>query len=704
MSDSDSDSDSDSNSEPRSNRLAGETSPYLLQHARNPVDWYPWGPEALERARREDKPIFLSIGYSACHWCHVMERECFEEPSIAALMNALYVNIKVDREERPDIDEIYMKAVVAMTGSGGWPMSVFLTPDLRPFFGATYLPPVRKYDRPSFPDVLVGLAGAYAQDRAKVVEQAQQLTAVVSEEARTDLRGALLPDLLERAGKSLLGSWDRTWGGFGGAPKFPHSGELRALLRLHTRESDVAGAGDELQRTEALACATHTLERMARGGLYDQLGGGFHRYSTDAEFRIPHFEKMLYDNALLVVAYLDAHLVTRRDDFARIARESCDWALREMRTQEGAFASAQDADSEGEEGRFFVWTPDELEDLLGRERGRRAVAYFDVTPQGNFENGQSALWRPRDAQVVADELGLSVDALEQEMVEVRRLLLAAREQRVHPMTDDKVLVSWNGLMISALALAYQVLDEPRYLDAARAAARYLLDGLRAPDGGLFATARAGRAHLDACLDDYAFLIQALLDLYESDFDLSWLRSARALSERVQTRFRDHELGGYFTTGEGHEALITRVKSVHDGALPAGSGVQMLNLFRLGELSGDSALAQQAEEVAGSLAALANRQPRAFAHLLLALDFAAREPRQVVISGALDDAATQALLRALRTTFRPQRVVAFAGADADANASELPLLAGRAPDARGALAYVCRQQTCLMPTHSPADLS
>jgi len=696
-------SERDGNSEPRSNRLAGETSPYLLQHARNPVDWYPWGPEALARARSEDKPIFLSIGYSACHWCHVMERECFEEASIAALMNALYVNIKVDREERPDIDEIYMKAVVAMTGSGGWPMSVFLTPDLRPFFGATYLPPVRKYDRPSFPDVLVGLAEAYAQDRAKVVDQAQQLTAFVSEEARADLRGALLPDLLERAGKSLLRSWDRTWGGFGGAPKFPHSGELRALLRLHARGQG-AGGSPEGEHDQALACATHTLERMARGGLYDQLGGGFHRYSTDVEFRIPHFEKMLYDNALLVVAYLEAHLVTRREDFARIARESCDWALREMRTPEGAFASAQDADSEGEEGRFFVWTPDELEDLLGRERGRRAAAYFDVTPQGNFENGQSALWRPRDVQTVADELGLSVDALEREMAEVKKVLLAAREQRVHPMTDDKVLVSWNGLMISALALAYQVLDEPRYLDAARDAARYLLDGLRTPDGGLFATARGGRAHHDACLDDYAFLVQALLDLYESDFDLRWLREARVLGERVQARFRDTELGGYFTTGEGHEALITRVKSVHDGALPAGSAVQMLNLLRLGELSGDSAHAQEADEIAGSLAALANRQPRAFAHLLLALDFAAREPRQVVISGALDDAAAQALLRALRTTFRPQRVVAFAGSDAESHAAELPLLAGRAPDARGALAYVCRQQTCLMPTQSPADLS
>ena len=680
--------------EARTNRLAGETSPYLLQHARNPVDWYPWGAEALERARVEDKPIFLSIGYSACHWCHVMERECFEEPTIAALMNALYVNIKVDREERPDIDEIYMKAVVAMTGAGGWPMSVFLTPDLRPFFGATYLPPVRKYNRPSFPDVLVGLAETYAQDRARVVEQAQKLTEVVSEEARTDLRGALAPDLLARAASTLITSWDRTWGGFGGAPKFPHSGDLRALLRWHARGG----------QPEALACVEHTLERMARGGIYDQLGGGFHRYSTDAQFKIPHFEKMLYDNALLVVAYLEAHLVTGRADFAAVARASCDWALREMRTAEGAFASAQDADSEGEEGRFFVWTPDELEDLLGRERGRQVASCYDVTPEGNFENGHSALWRPRDASVVAGELGLSIEALDDVLREARGVLLRAREQRVRPLTDDKVLVSWNGLMISALACAYQVLEQPRFLDAARDAADYLLDGLRAPDGGLFATARGGRAHLNAGLDDYAFLTQALLDLYECDFDLHWLREARALSERIETRFRDGELGGYFTTGEGHEALITRVKSVHDGALPAGSGVQMLNLLRLAELGGDDALAERAHDVAASLAALANRQPRAFAHLLLALDFAEREPRQVVISGELDDPATRALLRAVRTTFRPQRVVALAGRDAAAHERELPLLNGRALDQRGALAYVCRRQTCLAPTQSPADLS
>ena len=681
-----------------SNRLAGETSPYLLQHAHNPVDWYPWGSEALERAKREDKPIFLSIGYSACHWCHVMERECFEQPAIAALMNALYVNIKVDREERPDVDEIYMKAVVAMNGGGGWPMSVFLTPDLRPFFGATYLPPVRKYNRPSFPDVLVGLAEAYKDDRDKVVEQAAQLAAIVAEESRADLRGDLLPDAIERAGKTLIASWDRDWGGFGAAPKFPHSGDLRVLLRLHGR------SGDLTAREDALACVTHTLERMARGGIYDQLGGGFHRYSTDQQFRIPHFEKMLYDNALLVVAYLDAHLVTGRADFARTAAETCDWALREMVTAQGAFASAQDADSEGEEGRFFVWSPDQLEDVLGRELGRKAAAYFDVTPEGNFENGQSALWLPRSDDVVAAELGLSVDALHAAMAQVRVQLLAARSQRVRPMTDDKVLVSWNGLMLSALAYAHQVLDDARYLAAARSAAGYLLDAMRKPDGALFATARNGRVHLDACLDDYAFLAQGLLDLYESDFDPRWLRAARELCAYLDAHFWDDELGGYFTTGDGHEALITRVKSVHDGALPAGSAVQALNLLRLAELTGRSELQERALEIARSLAALVNRQPRAFAHLLLALDFAHGDPRQVVISGALDDPATHTLLRALRGTWKPQRVVALANEGSRAALADLPLIEGKMPDARGALAYVCRHQTCLEPTQSPSDLA
>jgi uncharacterized protein YyaL (SSP411 family) len=669
------------------NRLAQETSPYLLQHAGNPVDWYAWGDEALARAKREQKPIFLSIGYSACHWCHVMERESFENDEIAALMNRLFVNIKVDREERPDIDEIYMKAVTALTGSGGWPMSVFLTPDLRPFFGGTYMPPVQRWGRPSFPDVLIGLAEAWEKQRDEVVAQAAELTAAIEQEAAADLRGELAPDILDRARAQLLKSFDPDWGGFGAAPKFPHSGDIRALLR----RADA----------DALHAATYTLDRMAAGGIFDQLGGGFHRYSTDEKWCIPHFEKMLYDNALLVPAYLEAHLLTGKPEYAEVAARTCDWVLREMITPEGGFASAQDADSEGEEGRFFAWTPEEIEAALGAEGGAHVAVYYDVTPHGNFEDGNSALWRPEPLRDVAKRLRIGEQELRDAVEAARMPLFEARDRRVHPLTDDKVLAAWNGLMLSALAQAYQVLETPSYLAAAQRAARYVLSGMRQPDGRLFATARGGRAHLNACLDDYVFVIQGLIDLYESDFDTAWLREAFALCDIVEARFVDRERGGYCTTGEGHETLIARTKNVHDGALPSGTGVQALNLLRLSELGSRADLRDQAHAVIQAQAALVNRHPRLFSQLLLAVDFAERGPREVVISGEIGDAPTGELLRAVRRTFVPQRVVALAHSGADA--SLLPLLQGRTPSTSEAKAYVCRNFVCKAPVTDARQL-
>jgi uncharacterized protein YyaL (SSP411 family) len=675
------------------NRLAQETSPYLLQHAQNPVDWYPWGPEALERARREQRPIFLSIGYSACHWCHVMERECFEDAAIAAQMNADFVNIKVDREERPDLDEIYMKAVTALSGGGGWPMSVFLTPELEPFFGGTYFPPVRRYGRPSFPDVLRALSDAWRQQREQVISQAAELTAIIVAESSTDVRGVLEPGILGSARDALLGAFDREWGGFGAAPKFPHSGDIRLLLRAAQRKSDAA----------ALHAATFTLDHMAQGGIHDQLGGGFHRYSTDAKWCIPHFEKMLYDNALLVPAYLDAHLLTGNAEYAEVARAACDWVLREMITAEGGFASAQDADSEGEEGRFFVWTPEQLDDVLGEELGAIAAAYFDVTEQGNFEDsGRSALWRPHTAREVAARLRIDEAALAAAIAKAKPKLLAARAARPRPLTDDKVLAAWNGLMIGALAYAHQTLDDARYLAAAQRAARYLLSGMRQPDGRLFATARHGRAHLNACLDDYVFVIAGLLDLHESDFDPRWLREALALTDVVEARFADPANGGYCTTGEGHEVLIARTKTLHDGALPSGTGMQALNLLRLSELCGRADLAGKARDAIASQAALVNRHPRLFSQLLLAVDFLDHGPREVVISGEPGDAAAEALLRAVRSVFSPQRVVARAVSGADVTLQ--PLLSGRTSGAGGAMAYVCRDFTCEAPIADAAELT
>jgi uncharacterized protein YyaL (SSP411 family) len=670
------------------NRLASETSPYLLQHAHNPVDWYPWGPEALERAKAEDKPIFLSIGYSACHWCHVMERESFENADVAARMNELFINVKVDREERPDLDEIYMKAVMRLTGSGGWPMSVFLTPDLEPFYGGTYFPPRSSHGRPGFADVLFSLSRAWERDREGVTSQAARLTKEIGEEGRFDGRAPLDPAVLDASLDALRGNYDGTWGGFGQAPKFPHAMDIALCLRHHRR----TGAPD------ALVMATHTLTRMVDGGIYDQLGGGFHRYSTDERWLIPHFEKMLYDNALLVPVLLEAHLVSGEAQFARAARETCDWVLREMITAEGAFASTQDADSEGEEGKFFAWTPKELERVLGRERGRRAAEWFGVTDDGNFEHGTSALWHPEPRGEVAARLRVPLSELESEMESAQQELFEARERRVHPGWDDKVLTAWNGLAISALCKASQVLEDERYLQAAARAARFLLGTMRRPDGRLYATSRGGRAQHEGCLDDYVFLIAGLIDLYESDFDQDWLRVARELCEIVERDFRDEEHDGYFTTGVQHERLIARLKNPHDGALPSGNGVHALNLLRLAELLGAGDLAQRAERLICSLGKLMGRYPGAFSQMLMAVDWLATGPRELVIAGELGEPATEAFLRTIRQTFAPARVVALANSSADTDL--MPLLEGRAGPSR---AFVCRNYACQEPTTDPEAL-
>ncbi|HKP55726.1 MAG TPA: thioredoxin domain-containing protein [Polyangiales bacterium] len=673
------------------NRLIDETSPYLLQHAHNPVEWYAWGEDALAAARAQDKPIFLSVGYSACHWCHVMERECFENESIAALMNSLFINIKVDREERPDIDEIYMKAVTALTGQGGWPMSVFLTPELEPFFGATYLPPVRAYGRPSFPDVLIGLAEAYKSQRADVAAQAQQLTAAIVAEAKLDARGELDPEVLKTSAARFHQSFDAAWGGFGPAPKFPHAGDLRLCLRLYQR------SGDEKLREMAL----YTLDRMARGGMFDQLAGGFHRYSTDREWRVPHFEKMLYDNALLISAYLEAFLFTRDERHAAVARACCDWALSEMQTESGGFASAQDADSEGEEGRFFVWTPRELEQVLGAELAQPVAAFFGISEGGNFEHGKNVLWIPETAAEVATRLGLPELQLVAAVERARPLLMAARSQRVRPQTDDKLLASWNGLMAGALAQAYQILEEPRYLGAAERCLDFVLASMRQPDGRLFASYRLGRARHNAGLDDYAFTIAAALDLYEASFEPRWLREALALAELVEQQFADTDSGGYFTTGLDHERLIARLPSVHDGALPSGLGVHALNLLRLAAISGRQQLAERAEAALKSQASLCERYPQAFAQLLLAFDFLSAPARQVVIAGAPDNPRAAELLRRVRSSARLQRVVVRATSDTDI--ALIPLAADKPAGPNGARAYVCVDFQCKAPVDEPEQL-
>jgi len=674
------------------NRLASETSPYLLQHAHNPVEWYPWGEEALQRARDEERPIFLSVGYSACHWCHVMEAESFEDERTAAALNEHFVNIKVDREERPDLDEIYMKAVQAFSGGhGGWPMSVFLTPELEPFYGGTYFPPTRRQGQPAFIELVQGIARYWREDRADALKRGSSLREAIARDGGGAQVGALAPDLLRSSQVALEASYDERWGGWGQAPKFPHATDARICLRHGLR------SGDEQPTRMAL----HTLERMALGGIRDQLGLGFARYSTDAEWRVPHFEKMLYDNALLVPAFLEAWLVSGEALYADVARETCGWMLDEMRTPEGAFASSLDADTEGEEGRFYVWTRAEFEEVLGAERGAQAAAWFDVTPAGNFEHGKSVLWCPRPAAQVAQELGLSAEELRSSIASARSELLAARAQRVAPAQDDKVLAAWNGLALSALAQSYQVLEDERFLEGARAAARYLLEGLRQADGRLYATARAGRAHLNAYLDDYAFVIAGLLDLYESDFDANWLQEALALEEIVQDRFEDGTHGGFFTTARDHERLLARMRSPHDGALPSGNAVHALNLMRLSQLCGAADFEARAERALQSVGAMANQYPQAFSQLMLAVDHQSARPRELVVAGHREDPATAEMLRVVRSSFSPQRVVALSDG---ALVPELSaLLEGRTPPASGAEVHICRSQSCQLPLSRAEEL-
>ncbi|MFT4710691.1 MAG: hypothetical protein ACI8Q9_001822 [Planctomycetota bacterium] len=667
------------------NHLIGETSPYLLAHANNPVDWYPWGPEALELAKKLDKPIFLSIGYSACHWCHVMEEESFEDERIAALMNEKFVCIKVDREERPDLDEIYMTAVTALTGRGGWPMSVFLTPGLQPYYGGTYFPPSARGGHSGFDDVLTTMRDHWDNNREQVFELGKEITAHMEEVNRAGGKASLDVSVLNRSLAHIKSSFDPVWGGFGQAPKFPHTMDLRLALRHWSRTQDHT----------VLQMVTTTLDRMAEGGIYDQVGGGFARYSTDEKWLIPHFEKMLYDNALLVPVYLDAYLITGDETYARVARETCEWVLEEMMTDSGGFASSLDADSEGEEGLFYVWDKAELQAVLGDERGTWAAKWFGVTPTGNFEDGKSALWRHESASDVAKALGVEQERLEAAMGDSRDLLYRARETRIHPARDDKVLASWNGMMISALAQAGQVLGEPRYVDAASGAANYILQGMRQEDGRLFATARNGKAHLNGYLDDYAFVIAGLIDLYESDFNPKWIHQALALNQVVEIEFAAPD-GGFYSTGDSHETLLLRLQSTTDGAIPAGLAIQTMNLLRLSELTGDPKLGVRANEALESSGVAAKESPTRFSQQLLVLDTLLAKPFEIVVAGELTSPSTQAMLTAIRSAYLPHRVVALV--DGRTDFELMPVLKEKTNDGP-ARAFVCQDFTCQAPTES-----
>ena len=664
------------------NRLADETSPYLLQHAHNPVDWYPWGPEALSRARDEDRPIFVSIGYSACHWCHVMERESFENDEIATVMNRDFVNIKVDREERHDLDDVYMAAVQAMTGSGGWPMSVFLTPDLKPFFGGTYFPPEDRHGMPGFPRVLAGVAEAYRERRADVAAQAETLSAHL----RSQLEiapgvGDPQRSQLDAAVVRLAASFDAAHGGFGGAPKFPAPMALEFLLRAWRRSGD----------PHTLEMVTRTLDAMADGGIHDQLGGGFSRYSTDVRWLVPHFEKMLYDNALLAHCYLEAYRATGEVRYATVVRRTLDFMLAELQTADGGFASALDADSEGEEGRFYVWSHEELDAVLadaGLDDADRAslATHWDVTPGGSWE-GHSILHAvgPEPRRELLDA--------------ARAALYAARERRLRPGRDDKQLAAWNGLALRALASAALVLGEERYAIATRRLVDFVRARLLRDADRLWRTSRDGRSHTPAFCEDYANVADGLLAAYAALGDGSLLDLAQRLMDRAGRDFWDEASGTFADTGPEHEGMIIRPRSVIDSAVPSANSVAADVLLRLALLSGNADAARRAQSILRAVAPALERQPSAFGRMLSTADRALNQPLDAVVAGEAASDEALALRRAAVGPYAPDLVIApLAPGDPHA---DWPLFAGKLARGGRATAYVCRGYACDEPTDDPA---
>jgi hypothetical protein len=661
------------------NRLARETSPYLLQHAHNPVDWYPWGEEAFARARAENKPILLSVGYSACHWCHVMERESFENADTAALMNRHFVNVKVDREERPDVDHIYMQAVQSLTGHGGWPMTVFLTPDGTPFYGGTYFPPTDRHGLPGFPRLLTALAEAWTHRQGEVLQSGRQIADALGQTERLRRAATLLTEeVLASAFHGASAQFDEEHGGLGGAPKFPQPMIWDFVLRYARR------SGNEYARRMVHT----TLVRMARGGMYDQLGGGFARYSVDAHWLVPHFEKMLYDNAQLASLYLHAWLALGDPECRRVAEETLDYVLREMTDPAGGFYSAQDADSEGHEGKFFVWTPEEIRAVLGAEADA-AMAYWGVDGGPNFE-GTSILYLPGEPDA-------------ERMAAARRKLYEARERRVRPGRDDKVLAAWNGLMGQALAEAGRALGRPEYLAAAVRNAEFVLGSMRR-DGRLCRTWKAGEARLNGYLEDYSMVTAALVTLYESTFDRRWLDEARGLAAEMLRLFWDDTLEGFYDTGIDHERLIVRPRNLYDNAVPSGSSVAIETLLRLAELTGEREYEQRAVAALRPMADLMARHPTAFGRFLCALDFhlGPRVELALLAPRAIDE--VDGLAREAFGRYLPNLVAAGAVAGQPRAAAGIPLLEGRGAVDGKPTAYVCRNYACELPVTDATALA
>ena len=661
------------------NRLISETSPYLLQHAHNPVDWYAWGDEAFERAKAEDKPVLVSIGYSACHWCHVMEHESFEDEAVAAIQNEHFINIKVDMEERPDVDQIYMNFVQLTTGRGGWPMNVFLTPEKLPFFGGTYFPPAPRYGMPSWQQILMSIAEAYRERRDELQKSAVEMVGELRRMSIVESApGALSTDMLDAAYTSFTRTFDVVNGGFGGAPKFPAAMSLEFLLRYHHRTGDAM----------ALSIVTQTLDKMARGGIYDQLGGGFHRYAVDAIWLVPHFEKMLYDNAQLIRVYLHAFQVTGDEFYRCVAVETLEYVGREMLDESGGFYSTQDADSEGVEGKFFVWTPEEIIEILGEEDGREFCKYFDVTKDGNFE-GENIL-NVNGGTLPTGRVSASFDAS-------RRKLFSAREKRIKPFRDEKVLTAWNGLMLAAFADAAGVLGNDEYLEIAKENAAFIRRELE-HDGRLLRTWKDGRAKLNGYIEDYANVADGLIELFQVSGDLQYLTEARRLADLMITEFWDAENGGFFFTSNDHEELVVRNKDFYDNATPSGNSVAADVLLKLAKLIGDEKYERFAVTVLRLAASQIRRHPQGFGRALAALEFHLSATREIVVIGPNGNELERAVLE----RYLPDAVLVNS-TNPDADQHILPVLKDRKMVDGQATAYVCQGFVCQRPVTRLEDL-
>ncbi|HEX2226759.1 MAG TPA: thioredoxin domain-containing protein [Candidatus Binatia bacterium] len=673
------------------NRLIHETSPYLLQHAHNPVDWHPWGDEAFQKARAENKPILLSIGYSACHWCHVMERESFENEEIAALMNELFVNIKVDREERPDLDEIYMNAVQMMTGRGGWPMTMFLTPEGKPFYGGTYFPPEDRYNVPGFPKILRGVANAYYNQPQDVEQSVNQIISRLQSMSRsTESAQPFDSDIIVRAAEQLAQAHDSRHGGFGQAPKFPNAGVYELFLRAYHRSKN----------TRFLDIITFTLTKMADGGIYDHLGGGFHRYSVDEKWLVPHFEKMLYDNAQLLRVYAQVYQITREPRFKSVVEESADYVLREMLQPAGGFYSTQDADSEGVEGKFFVWSPEEVTQVLGEEAAEIFCRVYDVTEAGNFEH-RNILHPILTAEQASKYFNRGVDEVVALLAEAKRKLFVHREKRIKPFRDEKLITGWNGLMLSGLAEAIKITGNPEYRKAAMRTVEFIFAQMFR-DGRLLHTYKNGIAKILGYLDDYAFLAIGLLDLFEATFERSLFLKTRELANIMIAEFWDESDGAFFYTGKSHEQLISRAKPAFDASIPSGNSMAAQLLLRLYHYTNHDDYLHKAEIILRSYRDAMQAQPFGLAHMLAALDFYLVKPKEIVIIGELNDSATAELLKGVHSNYIPNSTLQWLRPD-EPLGEIAPLLEGKSQVDGKATAYVCHNFTCSAPVNRWEDL-